>query len=146
MIEPAPTTKIDPTIARGVFEGLTQATGTKPAYAIVSFPNTDYRTYLVPTGAVTAQPGKRVSGTVQARARRIDSVLTGGRYVEPVYGHPRRVQGSVIAVTPGAVVVNAGFPIHCTPTDPRQKASDFQVGDFVSFDVMEGASLSPSPQ
>jgi hypothetical protein len=37
------------------------------------------------------------------------------------------------------VVVDAGVPIHCTPTDPRQKAGQFEVGQFVSFDVMDGA-------
>jgi len=73
-------------------------------------------------------------------------VGTGGRYVEPVYGRPRRVQGSVIAIDQAnnAVVVDATIPIHCTPTDPRQKATDFQPGQFVSFDVLEGATFTPA--
>lgn len=80
-------------------------------------------------------------GTIHAKAKRIDVVDTGGRYVEPVFGRPRRVQGTVIAAEGEELVVNAGVPIHCRPTDPRQKPSDFEVGDLVSFDVMEGAEF-----
>jgi hypothetical protein len=83
---------------------------------------------------------------IRARCRRIDVVGTGGRYVEPVYGRPRRVQGTVISTdaSRNTVVVDAAIPIHCTPTDPRQKATDFQTGQLVSFDVLEGATFAPS--
>ncbi|QYO64365.1 hypothetical protein [Leptolyngbya sp. 7M] len=83
----------------------------------------------------------RIIGIIRAKARRIDEVTTGGRYIEPVYGRPRRVQGTVVAIEPDAVVVNAGMPIHCTPTDPRQRPGDFKPGQFVSFDVLEGATF-----
>lgn len=139
MIHPAPTGRIDPKIARGVL------VSAGPSVVKVSFPNTNYELHLVPQGPVSTEPGKRILGVISAQARRIDTVRTGGRYVEPVIGRPRRVQGSVVAVLPesGVVVVDAGMPIHVTPTDPRQKAADFQPGQFVSFDVLEGASLAP---
>ena len=54
-----------------------------------------------------------------AEAKRIDVVTTGGRYVEPVYGRPRRVQGTVIAIEDGAVVVNAGACNRCQLCDLR---------------------------
>lgn len=73
----------------------------------------------------------------------MDRVDTGGRYVEPVYGPPRRVQGSVVAVTAEHVVIHAGFPIHCRPTDPRQSPEQFKPGDFLSFDVLPGATFTP---
>jgi hypothetical protein len=137
MIHPAPTTRIDPLLARGV---LARAGA---ELITIEFPNTNYRLDLRPLGPVHAAEGKRIIGVIRLDARRIDTVDTGGRYVEPVYGPIRRVQGTVIAVEGDAVVVNAGMPIHCRPTDPRQKASDFAPGAFVSFDAMPGATFEP---
>ncbi len=141
MIHPAPTTKIDPKLARGVFEGHLPETATKPAAVKLRFSNTNYELHLRPVGEVKAEEGKRIIGTIRARARRMDKVGTGGRYVEPVTGRPRRVQGMVVAIEGDAVVVHAGVPIHCTPTAPGQKASDFEIADFLSFDVLEGATF-----
>lgn len=144
MISPAPTTRIDPRLARGTLAGLAEATATRPAQVKITFPNTSYELHLVPAADIATPPGKRIIGAIRARARRIDVVQSGGRFVEPVYGRPRRVQGSVIAVEPDAIVVDAGVPIHCAPTDPRQKPTDFQPGQFVSFDVMDGATFTPA--
>ena len=144
MINPSPTTAIDPKLARGILEEAHESTATKPEYLVVSFPNTSYRVHLRPVGEVTAQIGKRIVGTIRAEAKRIDIVQTGGRYIEPVFGRPRRVQGTVVAVHEGAVVVNAGMPIHCTPTDDRQSAESFEPGQFVSFDVLRGATFEQS--
>lgn len=143
MITPSPTTKIAPTLARGILAAVNAATATRPATISLELPNTSYRLHLVPAGEVHAPVGKRLVGTIGVKARRIDTVGSGGRYVEPVIGPPQRVQGSVIAVTEDAVVVHAGVPIHATPTDPRQKPSDFMPGQFVSFDAMEGATFTP---
>jgi len=145
MITPAPTTVIDPSLARGTLTSVVPATATKPGYITVGFPNTSYDLHLLPTVPVKTPVGKKIMGTIHARARRIDEVKTGGRYVEPVFGRPRRVQGSVVAVDPtkNTVVVSAGVPFHCSPTDARQKAGDFVVGQFVSFDVLDGASFTP---
>lgn len=144
MIQPAPTLKIDPRLVRGVFAGDVPATATKPGFIRVAIPNTNYDLHLVPSGPVTTPVGKRLIGRIGAKALRMDVVQTGGRFVEPVYGRPRRVQGTVIAVDGDAVVVDAGVPIHCEPTHPRQKAADFKAGDLVAFDVMEGASFKPA--
>jgi len=141
MLTPAPTTPIDPKLARGVYEGEIPATEMKPAMVNISVPNTSYQFHLVPKGSVRGETGKRIIGMIHATARRIDEVKTGGRYVEPVYGRPRRVQGRVVGVSGEAVVIDAGVPIHCTPTDPRQKAGDFKAGQFVSCDVLEGATF-----
>jgi hypothetical protein len=141
MITPSPTTKIDPSLARGTLTEIIAATATKPGYIKVSFPNTSYELHLIPVAPPRAGAGKKIMGLIRAKARRIDTVETGGRYVEPVFGRPRRVQGTVLSVSGEGVLVNAGVPIHITPTDPRQKASDFQPGQFISFDVMDGASF-----
>jgi hypothetical protein len=141
MITPAPTNKIDPTHARGIFVANVAETATKPPFVKFSVPNTSYELHLRATGAIAAQPGKRLIGLVRAQARRIDITTTGGQFIEPVMGRPRRVQGTVIAVVNGAVVVDAGIPIHCTPTDSRQSADQFSPGQFVGFDVLDGASI-----
>ncbi|MBC7772209.1 MAG: hypothetical protein H7210_06930, partial [Pyrinomonadaceae bacterium] len=135
MINPAPTSRIDPTLARGTLLEVIAATATRPGYVNITFPNTSYELHLLPGAPVSALVGKRIIGTIRAKARRVDKVQTGGRYVEPVYGRPRRVQGSVIATNEGAktIVVDAGVPIECSLTDERQKTGQFAVGDFVSF-------------
>jgi hypothetical protein len=142
MIYPAPTSKIDPTLARGTLEEIVGPTATQTGHIVVSVPNTSYRLHLLPSTPITAELGKRIIGTIRAKARRIDSVQTGGRYVEPVFGRPRRIQGSVISISGDAVVVDATMPIHVTPTDPRQKATDFTPGQFVSFDALDGATFA----
>lgn len=146
MIAPHPTSKIDASIARGTLVALTPATATKPAFLSFGVAGTSYQIHLLyadsSNATLQAKLGtisKRLIGTIHAQAKRIDIVQTGGQYVEPVMGRPRRVQGSVVAIKGNEVVVDAGVPIHCTPTDPRQNAAQFQVGQFVSFDVMDGA-------
>lgn len=150
MIHPAPTSKIDPAIARGVLEEIHPATAMRPACAIVSFPNTNYQMHLVPATdplALRTHLHKRILGTIRLEARRIDVVDTGGRYLEPVIGRPRRVQGTVIATDSAhnTIVVDAGAPVHVRLTDDRQNAADFKPGDLVSFDAMDGATFTPAP-
>ncbi|MCB9845483.1 MAG: hypothetical protein H6811_05820 [Phycisphaeraceae bacterium] len=144
MINPAPTSRIDPALARGTLAEIGPAAAGVPAYVVLEFPNTSYRMHLKPTGTAPGPLGKRIIGTIRAQARRIDRVGSGGRYVEPVYGPPRRVQGAIIAISDDALVVNAGVPIHCTPIERGQKVEDFEIGQFVSFDVLPGATFSPS--
>ena len=145
MLHPAPTSKNDPAQARGTLAEQGPAPATTPAYAVITFDNTSYRTHLVPTDEITSPVGKRIIGTIQARARRVDLVSTGGRYVEPVFGRPRRIQGAVLAhfEDTNTILVYAGMPIHCELTDTRQRPADFPLGEIVSFDTMAGASFTP---
>lgn len=147
MITPAPTTKIDPKLCRGIYEGVAPAAHSagEPAaeHIVVSIPDTSYQLHLTPTAPVMTKKGDRIVGTIRLSARRIDVVQTGGRYVEPVFGRPRRVQGTVIAIEGDSIVVNAGVPIWVQPTDPRQSPGGFQIGQFVSFDALEGATITP---
>jgi hypothetical protein len=145
MIHPAPTSKIEPTLARGVLDEVRPG-GAAPAMLKLTFPNTNYEMHLLADGPVATPVGKRIIGVVRAKARRVDVVRTGGRFVEPVYGRPRRVQGSIVAVNDGrrSIVVDAGVPIECELTDERQKPADFEVGQFVGFDVFGGATFTPT--
>jgi hypothetical protein len=146
MIHPAPTTRIDPILARGELLEVVQPTATLAGYIRMGIPNSSYDLHLVATAPIAARPGGRLIGVIAARARRIDTVKTGGRYLEPVYGRPRRVQGRVVSVDAGrnVVVVDAAVPFHITPTDARQKAADFEAGQFVSFDIFDGATFTPA--
>lgn len=112
---------------------------------ILSVPGTSYQIHLGVYQRPSTQVGKPIVGTIRAQARRIDVVRTGGRYIEPVYGRPRRVQGAVIAVDQGqqTVTVDAGVPMVCK-VDAGQRAEQFKVGDFVSFDVLPGAAFTPA--
>lgn len=144
MIHPAPTAKIAPTLARGELSEIVAPTATKPGHIVIEFPNTSYQMHLLPTGPITTPIGKRIIGTIRATARRVDLVQTGGKYVEPVFGRPRRVQGTVIGGDDRArtLIVDAGMPIHCTMNDARQAPSMFPQGALVSFDVLDGATFS----
>lgn len=146
MIEPSPTTRIDPRLARGNLIEVVEATATKPRHVLLSFPNTRHRISLLPEGEISAEPGDRIMGTIHAQATRIDKLNAGGRFVDPVFGRPRRVQGRVVAVNgeTNEVVVNAGVPFHLHPTDKRQKAMDFHEGDFVTCGVLDGAVFRQS--
>ena len=147
MIHPAPTDKLATGLARGVLKEAVPATATKPAHVRLSFANTSYVLYLLPAAPVRAEPGDKVVGTIQARARRVDTVPSGGKFVEPVIGRPRRVQGRVVGHGSSSgqdtIIVDAGVPMHFTLTDGRQHARDFPVGDMVSFDVLDGAAFTP---
>lgn len=132
-------TQSNPNIARGILAAADDD------QIILAIPGTDYQLKLKVYQRPSTEIGKRITGTIRAEARRIDVVKTGGRYVEPVMGRPRRVQGEIVAIDPGAqtVTVHAGVPIMCK-TDGRQRAEQFQVGDFVSFDVLPGANFTPA--
>lgn len=144
MITPSPTTRISPELARGVLAAVVEATATKPGYIKLTIPDTSYELHLRPDGPISTPVGKRLIGRIAARTRRMDTVKTGGRYIEPVAGRPRRIQGHVVAVDPAAntITINAGVPFHCTLTE-RQQAANFEVGQFVSGDVLDGATFTP---
>ncbi|MEM9414847.1 MAG: hypothetical protein AAGA29_05140 [Planctomycetota bacterium] len=133
----AATTPIDPT-ALPVISGVVAAVA--DGFIELQLPGTDYRLKLAVDAGFSAQVGEKVSGVIRAQARRMDVVTAGGRFVEPVFGRPRRVQGRVSggSVTDNAVYVTAGPRLCITPLAP-QTAGDFALGQMVSFDVEPGA-------
>lgn len=143
MITPSPTTKLEVGVARGVYGGRVLTPSSRGECIRFLVPNTSYELYLVAGTEVHGQEGKRVIGTIRAKARRVDHVKTGGRYVEPVVGRPRRVQGKIVKIETTALVVDAGVPIHCELMDDRQVPEQFEIGQLVSFDVLDGAKIEP---
>lgn len=147
MLEPAPTTQIDPELARGRLEEVVDATATKPGYLVLSFANTGYRLHASAYGQAPEWLGERVGkgvvGTLRADARRIDVVGSGGRFVDPLMGRPRKLHGRVIAVNPSGNTVTISCPMAVVvkPTAPGQKAGDFEVGQLIACGIKPGLSF-----
>ena len=108
-------------------------------------PGTDYALELAIDPEAVIEPGGMVTGEIRVEAARIDTIKTGGRYIEPLAGPPRRVAGRVIEPDPHAnvIVVDAGpFPVVCTPSHP-QRSKDFEHGQLVTMGVRPGAVFVP---
>jgi len=110
---------------------------------VLDIPHTDYRLHLVPAGAIDAAIGEKITGRIFCRAKRVDPIRSGGRFIEPNFGRPRRAQGRI---TGGEPETNRLY-VHCGGTPiiatlmPSQKASDFAIGQMVLFDVERGAGF-----
>lgn len=144
MLHPAPTTTVDPTLARGTVLDVFDADHARPARVVMGFPNTDYRIELEikgDVGALRALKGQMVLGRMFVEARRIDTPQAGGRRFEPCIGRPTRILGTVLGVDPVAniLVVNAGQPIALMVTAAGQRAQDLASVDFIVCDVKPGA-------
>ena len=125
--------------ARGVLES-------QRADAIVMHvPGTDYHLHLAVYKALDTPVGKRITGTIRAQARRIDSVGTGGAYLEPIMGEPRRIQGTVLETdaTDQTITVRSSVPV-VVKVGAGQRAEQFAIGDMVAFDVLSGTSFTPA--
>lgn len=111
---------------------------------VLSFDGTDYQLHLGVLKPLDQQEGKRVVGVIRGESRRIDTIGTGGKFVEPVYGAPRRVAGRIVAIDAeqNTITVDAGMPIVLKPTT-GQRASDFSMGDFITTAVMPGVTFAP---
>ncbi len=135
----APAPRGNPSHARGTLAG---KSGEEIIFAI---PETNYELLLSVLREPSVEKGKKIAGVIRVDARRVDLVRTGGRYVEPVYGRPRRLQGDVIAVDPAnrTLTVNAAIPF-VAKLQKSQPVDQFKVGDFVAFECMPGASFTPA--
>ena len=144
MLHPAPTTKLDPTLALGTILEVRDADDRTPARVMMGFPNSDYRIEFVIKGEVEpvkALVGEMVLARLFAEARRIDTPHAGGRRFEPCIGRPTRILGTVVGVDPvsNVLVVNANQPIALYVTAPGQRAQDLVNADFIVCDVKPGA-------
>jgi hypothetical protein len=112
---------------------------------VINLPGTQYELHLRPTGPAESSPQGRVRGIVRVPVWKLDTVTAGGAYIEPVYGRPRRVQGSVIGFEPGtnSVIVDiCGKPI-IGDLPPRWSAASVAPGSRVGLDVQEGGTFEP---
>ena len=129
-------------LARGILSELSDER------LVLAVPGTDYQLHLVPTvkaSKVKTPVGKRIKGTIEARSLRIHPARGGGRFVEPVYGAPRIVAGTVIALdeAKGRVLVNVAVPMWVSWPE-GQDLGVFEVGGLVNFYVESGATFTPA--
>ena len=142
-------------IARATLEQIVPATATKPGYLVLALGGSNYQLHLrplSPTEALATRLGKKVNGIITVQARRVDVVKTGGRFIEPLTGRPRRVQGTVLArdaaantltlnAAGAAAVDGPSLPVVLKLTDPRQRADQFEIGVTVGCDVLDGGTF-----
>ena len=70
-------------------------------HIVLGLPETEYQLHLRVNPPLPAGTHPHIAGTIHARAKRVDIVQTGGRYIDPVYGRPRRIQGAITACSRG---------------------------------------------
>ena len=117
--------------------------GASPKF-VLSVPGTDYLLDLVAAGTTATPVGKRLTGTISARAQKFHRATAGGEFIEPVEGHPRIVQGRIRSVdaSTNRVLVQAVVPMW-VGVAAGQAAGEFHAGDFVNFYMESGVSFAP---
>ncbi len=128
-------------LARGILESISDE------QLVLRVPGTAYRLHLIPTvtaAEINTAPGKRIKGTIEARALRAHTAEGGGRFIEPVDGAPRIVAGAVIAVDTeqDRVLIDVAVPMWIS-LQPPQQAADFANGALLNCYVESGATFSP---
>lgn len=128
-------------LARGILESLNDGE------LVLAVRGTEYRLHLVPTvppGEISTPLGKRIKGTIHARALRMHPAAGGGGFIEPVWGAPRIVAGTVIAVDPDKrrVLVDVGVPMWVEAPE-GQDLGVIREGQLLNFYVESGTRFRP---
>lgn len=107
---------------------------------------TSYEIHLAIAGEAAALPkaGKRCRGVIAGRALRMHRAGGGGRFIEPVLGHPRIVQGTVMAIDPAAnrMLADVVVPMWLA-LEPEQSVREFATGELVNFYCQSGMTFTP---
>lgn len=112
---------------------------------VLGIAGTNYQLHLGLEGNLTIEVGKRARGVIRTHVWKLDFVSAGGAFVEPVYGRPRRVQGTVEAPLGqgNAIIVDvAGCPI-VGMLPERWQADDIKPGTRVGLDVYDSSVFQP---
>ncbi|MFG0258490.1 MAG: hypothetical protein ACF8GE_11360 [Phycisphaerales bacterium JB043] len=140
MIDPASTVKApdNPAVSRAIVHALDDDSIT------LAIPGTSYRIALRPKHTVKATAGDTIEGVIACQAMRMDVLKSGGKFLEPIEGRPRRIAGRIVAIDErnNTVTINAGTPFTVTP-HALQKASQFEIDQIVTMGVKDGATFEP---
>ena len=128
-------------IARGKLESL------EDGRIVLRVPGTEYRLHLVldaPSGSINTPVGKRIKGTIDARALRLHSFEGGGTFIEPVWGEPRIIAGHVLDhdTTGNRLLLQAAVPIW-VELESSQNPTEFPKHQMVTFYVESGTTFTP---
>ena len=114
-------------------------------FVTLKTPNNNYRnSFKLPEG-LTLTAGQRITGTIHAPAWKVDRVDLGGNYVEPLFGRPRRMQGTILAVNTDTneLTVQTGYDV-IVKLPPQYQAANFQLGTRVGWDNIDVPSFEPA--
>jgi hypothetical protein len=106
---------------------------------------TTYELELASPGGFAGPTGRRISCLIRAKARKVFTTRAGGNFVAPIFGRPRVIQGRVLHVEDGRMVVRAGVPI-VVELPEAQSAVDLehgaiQAGSMVNVVAEPGARI-----
>ncbi len=137
-----PATHADADICRAVLESKSDD------LVVLSLPGTSYRLHFkptVPASAIMTAEGKRIRGRVCGKAQRIHPAQAGGRFIEPIYGHPRIVQGTVASVDAAGnrLLVEMVIPVWFS-LERGQSANEFAVGQMINMYIESGMTFTPA--
>jgi hypothetical protein len=128
-----PVTKMEPFMPKFIVESFENSIVT------LRVPGSNYRNSFVFNGdPALLTPGTRVRGTIHAPAWKVDRVELGGNYVEPLYGRPRRMQGTILSVNTARNELTVQVGYEATVKLPAgDKADTFKPGERVGWDNIE---------
>ena len=112
-------------------------------------PGTEYRLHLAcegdPARLVPHPASKRVKGTVHGKALKLSKAHGGGRFIEPLWGHPRIVQGTVIEsdAAGNRLLVDLAMPAWLT-LEAGQSTAEFPRGTLVNMYLASGMTFRPA--
>ena len=114
---------------------------------VLGIPGTNYELSLDPGEGMNAEScelGRRIRGRVHAKALKVHRPAAGGNFIEPVHGHPRIVQGTVLANAPSSrqLLIDLVVPVWVELMD-SQSTADFTTGDLVNFYMESGIIFTP---
>lgn len=116
-------------LARGVVRSLTDD------LLVLAPGGTDYQIHLTPDADTRAKArvGGRISGYICADALRVHPNDAGGQFIEPLWGRPRIVCGTVQRIDHehATMLIRAVVPIRLEHMD-NTDLSQFQVGGMVN--------------
>ena len=110
--------------------------------------NTNYELRLEADSPPDAsQVGVITTAIINMSARKLWTVPSGGNFIEPIFGPPRKIQGRIRYLDDDRMVVQAGTPIVVAlPADPSAYdlvRGPLAVGTLVNVSVLPGATFIP---
>lgn len=116
-----------------------------PELVVLEVPGTEYRLHLATDSSLSGGVGRRVTGEIHAKALRMHRSDTGGRFIEPIYGQPRIVQGEVVAIDAPQrrILMDMAVPVWVTVL-PAQDLAAVSIGDLWNCYVESGTRFEPA--
>jgi hypothetical protein len=113
---------------------------------VFALASTNYEMRLEAEGSMAAaQVGVVIEALIRAEARKVWTVPSGGNFIEPIFGPPRRIQGRILYLDEQRMVVQAGAPIVIAlPADPAAydlARGPLAIGVLVNISALPGATF-----